>query len=656
MGAKVSSIYAKTSAIRKAADLIEHDRTFGTRLARVAFDTFNSALSSKKPIDVSTFNTRAKSDMSKPMKKLQTKIKSEVKAVKKAVKAVKKAAKAKPQQSVQGQIRHEMQKAGVLQNTVHNAKQTYFRENGPRHNKKRPQCQNYEGREFLQTIKFNDVCGGGTLIRGGTILSLQIQPRKIKSQFLKNQAKFFEKYRFNSFVIEWRPAGANTIEGSAIGAWDLDPADELSIDPNQNFLSLISEPRLKTLCYYKPQRFSMPTGSTGTSGDNGFFCSEGAEIRLVDQCTFNLLVDVPAANTSSGSLANTLLGDLTIKYDIDMWQRINEATGDNSISSAVSPNGAKTAANPLGVTMPPIWCDDSANENIGYFYNSVSGNNGIFVDKSIQAVIVTVNSRLTSGTIGAPVITNPTASANVYFPDGTVSLKRICVPAARIYTTDVALSNSYSSPTNTVAAGFMQTYFAYNLTSEDGFGLEFYYGAGTSPVLANTLCVVTPVQFTPTSLTSKHPEKKMAMMLRDMQTLAARMGIDNTISKQVDSLIHTKARGVSEPQKLLETDRKHEADDPERRVITMDSRSIGSGDDVLPSAKGPVEQVATTTGRRQHAWTGDDYIVVPRSPTDQRFPPEQERELQRQSALSVQRNVAPIGTFSSSGRSASTKG
>ena len=241
-----------------------------------------------------------------------------IKAEKKVVKAVVKAEKKVVARAMQGVNR---QLVGNLPRT----KFAFSKASG-KFAKNRPGAVTFVGHEFVANISSSLA----SAVQGSLMRTVTINPLTLGSKRLKTFSAFFEKYRFEDLKIKWIPGVGTTVNGSARAAWDLDSADVLGPSAAQNFISVLSQPGSKSAEYFNQQTWVMPKSNSGTSGDNGFYTNitSGSDVRLVNQGTWNLLVENPAAATA-GSLPTTL-GSLVVYYRCTFW---NPVTEGNEITS-----------------------------------------------------------------------------------------------------------------------------------------------------------------------------------------------------------------------------------------------------------------------------------------------------------------------------------
>jgi len=332
---------------------------------------------------------------------------------------------------------------------------------------RRPGQIRISGREWLGSL-YGGTSGGsilppilaGTASAKGTLLYTANVNPNFGPLRLRAQAQFYEKYHFNTFRIVLKGTMANTVAGSCAGAFDMDPADSIG-GGNAAYLAISSQPGAGHARYFDESvAWSLPKGGNTTS-DGGLYTSTGAgsETRLVNQATFNLVVEAPVnAEGGSSTPGNTVeVADLWAEYVCDLWAPTteSEAVGttapvifgassagltdlnNNNVNSPMTSNGNNTFANvqliydpsfvPSGVSVPSIAADTTATDHITFpaswpaayvqFWTHVSSGTGSSITLSANANCAVLTSPWTGFTtyIGNAGTTGSSSIASAYF-------------------------------------------------------------------------------------------------------------------------------------------------------------------------------------------------------------------------------------------------
>jgi len=316
--------------IADAVHFVDHNLGHpGKRAFETLFEHFGGS-PLKSPTHQPTMPRRSRKPSRKPKRSASRKSRKG-----RSRKGSRKGSRKRSASSVKKAVRSELKSRGVTMRPKTNGGRTFMNFTRPRFNKQvrnRPGRIRIRGSEWIGTIYGGTTGGsiaspflaGAQSNKGTLLLKLVMNPQSIGSRRLQAQTGFYEKYRFNDGRVWLKGRAASNIEGSVIGAWDLDPEDDIGIG-NAAYRNMTSQPGKRSYAYSEGTKgWRMPHGSNGTAGDNGFYVDEhsSSDLRFVNQNVFNMAVEMPVVNTISADVGCTNtdeIAEVWIDYDIDFW-------------------------------------------------------------------------------------------------------------------------------------------------------------------------------------------------------------------------------------------------------------------------------------------------------------------------------------------------
>lgn len=145
---------------------------------------------------------------------------------------------------------------------------------------------------------------------GSVLLKVALNPSSLGER-LRRLASNFELYNFTSMQVHYSPALGTMTNGSLLGFYDADPADEFDAG-ERSLAEAAAHPLSHSVKVWEDGVWVMPRRPPGRFyiDRNG---SSNADLRLQDQGNFRIMVDVPLTDSTLPT-TDYVLGSIYIEY------------------------------------------------------------------------------------------------------------------------------------------------------------------------------------------------------------------------------------------------------------------------------------------------------------------------------------------------------
>jgi hypothetical protein len=146
---------------------------------------------------------------------------------------------------------------------------------------------------------------------GNSVFELELTPLNLGER-LRRDASIYEEFFFQSIRAHFAPARGTQNNGSLLGFFDQDPADEFPIG-SASLTQAAAHPGAQSVKIWEDGLWTAPPRMKGRFyvGNSG---TSTADQRLQSQGTFRILIDVPLDSTILTDGAMNVLGSFYIEY------------------------------------------------------------------------------------------------------------------------------------------------------------------------------------------------------------------------------------------------------------------------------------------------------------------------------------------------------